>query len=145
MSFSNDVRKGIKNIEDDNEKIVKLAAIELFKRIIFSTPVGNPTLWKSEAPPGYTGGSARNNWFLSFKTPSDRDDRAASGRQATESIKQLRLIERSKSMVYILTNNLPYIERLEKGWSQQAPAGMLRKNVKNWDDIVNKISRKVRR
>lgn len=37
---------------------------------------------------------------------------------------------------YQFTSNLEYIKPLEYGSSQQAPAGMLRINVRNWGDIV---------
>lgn len=35
-----------------------------------------------------------------------------------------------------MLNSVPYIRRLEYGWSQQSPAGMLRLNAARWDDIV---------
>jgi hypothetical protein len=40
--------------------------------------------------------------------------------------------------LYYLTNNLPYIERLEYGWSKQAPGGMVRKNMQNFNRLFVK-------
>ena len=41
---------------------------------------------------------------------------------------------------YTYLNNVEYIVPLEYGWSPQArnPDGMLRKNVRNWQDIVDR-------
>lgn len=35
-----------------------------------------------------------------------------------------------------MANSVPYIRRLEYGWSRQAPAGMLRVNAARWDEFV---------
>lgn len=39
----------------------------------------------------------------------------------------------------ITTNRLPYIERLEEGWSKQAPDGFIQKSV---DKITRRYNRK---
>jgi hypothetical protein len=44
-----------------------------------------------------------------------------------------------------LTNNLPYIRRLEEGYSQQAPAGMVALTVQEFAQVVNQISVEVSR
>lgn len=38
-----------------------------------------------------------------------------------------------------LANNLPYAERLENGWSKQAPAGMVKLTVQRWQPIANQV------
>jgi len=38
---------------------------------------------------------------------------------------------------FYLSNNLPYAERLEYGWSKQAPSGMVRINLMLFDKILN--------
>ena len=38
--------------------------------------------------------------------------------------------------VFYLVNNLPYIRRLEQGWSQQAPAGMVAVTVSEFQQTV---------
>ena len=40
-------------------------------------------------------------------------------------------------------NNLPYIERLENGWSNQAPTGMIALSFKEFDDILMKHWRRL--
>jgi len=42
---------------------------------------------------------------------------------------------------YKLVSSLPYIRRLEYGWSKQATAGMVRVNVARWPEIVDRSVR----
>ena len=43
-----------------------------------------------------------------------------------------------------LTNNLPYAQRLEYGWSQQAPQGFVRVNVSRFQQLINEEANKVK-
>lgn len=79
------------------------------------TPVGNPSLWKHRAPPGYSGGFARANWDRSQETQA----RAGVAVQ--------------------MTNNAPYIRRLEYGWSRQAPNGFVRIVLANAQALVDEV------
>ena len=45
---------------------------------------------------------------------------------------------------FTLTNNLPYAERLEYGWSKQAPVGMVRVNIARFQQLINEEAAKVR-
>ena len=149
MSFTSDVNKVVKQIKGDQEKIIKLSAIELFRRLVFGSPVGNPSEWEyvkrgGKPPEGYTGGHFRNNWFLSFNAPSTKDDRPAS-KAGGGSVGELRKIGASNSSTFYFTNNLPYSEAIELGHSQQAPSGVLRKNAKSWQRIVDQVGARVNR
>lgn len=102
--------------------------------IIKGTPVGNPDLWVYKHPtrgyidyvgyfgkPDYVGGRARSNWFLSQLTPSTKTT------EATKRTKTPVLPKNVLDKKIYFTNNLPYINRLEYGYSQQAPNGWVRK------------------
>lgn len=72
-------------------------------------------------------GRARGNWLPSEGSArgetTDRVDQ--SGQAVIAEIK-----ETVKGLgIYYLANNLPYIRRLEYGYSAQAPAGMVRLNL----------------
>ncbi|CAH9016285.1 putative neck protein [Vibrio phage 242E40-1] len=124
MSFEKEFEQERLSVKKALEETVKVAAIELFSGIIYRTPVGNKSLWKNpNANPDYSGGgSARSNWFLSFSVPSgkvtDSTEREAGNRSsfygeiASE-------IGNKTSQTYVLSNNLPYIERLNENWSTQ--------------------------
>jgi hypothetical protein len=112
--------RGIENVVED-------VAVSLSKNIIERTPVGQPSTWKnpSGAPPGYVGGRARANWFPTIGTPSDDTTDSTNQNESASRITGIK--EQIAGNVYYLTNNLPYIRRLEyDNWSKQAPRGMVR-------------------
>jgi len=109
------------------DDVVEDVAVSLSQRIIERTPVGQPSTWQnpSSAPPGYVGGRARANWFPSIDSPSDDTTDSTSTNESASRITGIK--EQIAGNVYYLTNNLPYIRRLEyDNWSKQAPRGMVR-------------------
>lgn len=129
---------------DKNEKVRRAVVLSLFRSIIESTPVGNPELWKTPPPPGYVGGRARGNWQTSTGTPpSDPVDRVDP--QGTEAADEVKRNMGKNGETVSLTNNLPYIHRLEyDGWSSQAPNGMVRINVKRVKKNLKKLIRAIK-
>ena len=95
------------------KKIVR----DLGRSVVLDTPVDT--------------GQARGNWrFTTSKVSAAYDPRKLDPR-GTAAIGRLEAVIarlRLSDPVYI-TNNVPYIEKLETGWSQQAPAGMLGRNI----------------
>lgn len=72
-------------------------------------------------------GRARGNWFCSIGEPSTAvlDDRFdATGGRALDEIAAT-IVDAQLGDVVWLTNNLPYILKLENGWSNQSPQGMV--------------------
>lgn len=131
MSFSDDWNKESENAIKAQREIVKVIAIELFSGVITGSPVGNASLWKrpNSAPPSYTGGSFRSNWFLTEKVESIKyyPDNIISEAQKVSEVS--RGINNSMSSSYILSNNAPYAKRIENGWSSQSPIGLVAPNV----------------
>ena len=147
MGFSADLAKEAANITKANETVVRRAAIALFSRVSIGTPVGNPSLWKYPAPPGYTGGTARANWFPSTSSPVTTIDLSArdEGSKTAESIASF-VQSASYTGTFRITNNVPYIERLEDGWSTQAaPGAMVKLNVLWMEQNLKKLSEQVYR
>ena len=137
MGFSGDIRRFSVKTEVAHNKIVRAATLELFSSVIKMTPVGDPDGWKYPqlAPPGYVGGRARGNWQASIDSPVDgeieRIDKSG-GETISEMVSKA---PPGAGQVTYLANNLPYIEQLEDGWSDQAAAGMVRVSM----DRVSKI------
>jgi len=105
------------------EKVVlfqKSIAFDLFRRVVSKSPVGNPTLWQnpSAAPPGYVGGRFRANWQITVGTP-------ATGEVSGVAIPNATLGAVPPFTTIWITNNVPYADRLENGWSGQAPLGIV--------------------
>lgn len=95
--------------------------------VVQLSPVGDPALWKSPAPPGYVGGLFKNNWMVDIGriNPRIRHQIDASGSASlAERSKFSSLTSNPFTTVYI-HNSLPYAIPLEHGWSTQAPTGMV--------------------
>ena len=111
-------------------------AIEMFSRIIMRTPVDT--------------GRLRGNWQASLDSPmrQSRDVKDASGSvnpvgagDSKAKSEMIRIVAGSglANAVY-LVNNLPYAGRIEYGYSKrQAPKGMVRLTIAEFQDIVEKV------
>lgn len=111
---------------------IRAAGVYGLRSVIYSSPVGNPSLWKHPAPPGYVGGRFRGNWNVGLgDADTDVTLITDAGGVATEGrgLAVLSSYPRAKSWkddfpsVHI-SNNLPYAMRLEHGWSSQS-SGMV--------------------
>lgn len=127
MSFSSDIEKIAKKLNQSIESTVRATALELFGSIIVGTPV--------------LTGRAKGNWQTSINEPiTSVIDRAGD----TEAIAELKNVAGGSiaGKILWLSNNLPYIRRLEfDGHSSQAPAGMVRINVARIKSIVSNAAK----
>ncbi|MDH4581375.1 HK97 gp10 family phage protein [Pseudomonas sp. BN415] len=130
MSFSGDMRGATQRIIDAHNKITRAATIDFFSGTIKDTPVDT--------------GRARGNWVTSVDNPAqgeiDRDDKAGSAAIAEVVAKT----PEGAGQETFMSNSLPYIEELEYGHSQQAPSGMVRRNLARVQRIVNQAIAKFR-
>lgn len=131
MSFALDVSKFVEKAKKNPEKVMRQVSIKLFSAIIKTTPVKY--------------GRARMNWMASDGTPAsgttdatDKSGNIAIGNATSFVLKATDWHE------FTLTNNLPYAQPLEYGWSQQAPAGMVRTNVSRFQQLINEEANKVK-
>ena len=128
-SFSLDLQKFAEVVVPEQHlAFQKKIALDLLADIVFRTPVGNPDLWKVPiAPPGYVGGRARGNWQVGLNETNEEefDDEDPSGGSTIADGSQTILSAMPFGVIWLF-NNVPYIGRLENGWSSQAPNGMVR-------------------
>lgn len=131
MSFVRDLIRFKKKTEDKLLEIQRKSYFDLFSSIIYDSPADT--------------GLFRNNWFTKLGDPdntttssTDFDGLDAALRMALE-LEELTILNQKVSFY----NNLPYAQRLEFGWSDQAPRGMVRINVQKWSQIVEKNVRLV--
>ena len=113
---------------------------ELFTAIVQATPVGNHRTWQANRdratrglaplPKGYVGGHARKNWQMKVGSPATTELPGVdkTGAQAQSAAYQVAASIKKPARVFI-SNPLPYIDRLENGWSKQAPRGMVRQAI----------------
>jgi len=121
------------------EKIVRGSALTIFSAVVKRTPVGNKDNWlyPELAPEGYAGGRLRANWQIGIGfRPLDKLDKLdKSGgvtiKNAGSGLGRYRL----GAEIYIM-NNLEYAAAVENGSSKQAPYGMVKVTVTEWNHII---------
>ena len=113
------LRKTAKAVPDNADKLVRKVSLAVDATVVLSTPVDT--------------GRARSNWQVECNSPNETTNQIEdpSGRVAIESGKAKIAGYKGgtpQAAVYI-TNNLPYIGKLNNGHSAQAPAGYVEKAI----------------
>jgi hypothetical protein len=113
MSF-NDVTS---RIQQRVNQQVRAVTIGVFSSVIRMTPVDT--------------GRAKGNWQCTIGSPANGQNQIADSEVAMIAT----VPNQAGSKVY-LTNNLPYIQKLEYGHSTQAPSGMVRISIDRFAEVV---------
>lgn len=118
-------RAALAQLEQKANRLMRGYALELTKRIKRDTPVDT--------------GRARSNWNVSVNKPDTTafdvgdEDRSVYSSHSTRKDAQNSTIADQTNFwrgdVGWIANGLPYILRLERGWSGQAPNGMVKVNI----------------
>lgn len=137
--FALSIRKFAEKVEQNTDQVVRTVAMEVGRSLVERSPVGNPSLWKSKPPPGYVGGRFRANWQVQAETPSFQTtgDIDQAGQATIARLTTLVSAMKAGGLIYF-NNSLPYAQRLEDGWSGQAPGGMVEITAIEFQDYVNK-------
>jgi hypothetical protein len=117
-----------KTAPDAYNVAIRKIAIEVFRRIIMGTPVRE--------------GRARGNWQATIGTPAQGilDVVDPAGNATVQAM----IAEVSKwtpedDLPAFITNNLPYIQRLNDRWSQQAPANFIEQVIADLGGIARMV------
>lgn len=116
-SFSVQLGNAIANINDINDTAWRKSVAQAFNEVVQSTPVDS--------------GAARASWLIGSVNSG------AVGSKILN-VSPLDVPEIGGSV--LLFSNTPYIERLEDGYSLQAPTGMVKIVVARWPNIVKRNS-----
>lgn len=138
--FGQDIKKWAEKVKAGEDQVIRSALFQVSGEIIKRTPVGNPALWQSKPPKGYVGGTARGNWLYSINKINPTHSKKLKDKSGTATLNKLAEgIANATGNVFYLTNSVPYIMRLEyQGWSTQAPAGMVRVSVLEFNEALRK-------
>lgn len=121
--FTRRIRARANTLGDNLTKAVRRVAITADAAVVLGTPVDT--------------GRARSNWIVALGAPSSRTIEAyAPGEKGnTEAANTQAALDQGESVItgYVsgqdmeihITNNLPYIQRLNDGYSAQAPANFV--------------------
>ena len=124
--------KEFKNMTaEKSELLFKKVCFDLSNSIIMDTSV--------------LSGRARGNWQPDINSiqndvleVEDKSGNATVAKVANQT-NNLKL-----GQFFTLTNNLPYILRLEYGWSKKSPQGMLGINVMRFQNFVNQANKDIK-
>lgn len=110
-------------IRDSVKEDVIALALNIHGRLVDNAPDGTPV----------DTGWASANWWISVGSASTSNtgpagDVGARQSQQAQGLADILSYDPSKGVIYI-TNNVPYINRLNNGWSQKSPAGFVDKAV----------------
>ena len=139
-NFSLDISRWVERSKGNADLVVRKVALEVLTRVVMMSPVDT--------------GRFRGNWTVSIGSvdssvsaedksrvlgaivPASGDVDPSGG--ATIARGSAVIPGASAGQSIFITNNLPYARRLEHGWSKQAPAGMVRVVVQEFNDMIQK-------
>lgn len=125
--FALDLTKMVDKTKSKIDTVVQKATFDIFKSVILKSPVRS--------------GRFRGNWIASAggygSTTVDTADKA--GTTTINAMSGVALGTKAGGVTY-LVNNLPYSIRLELGYSNQAPHGMIRTTVLEYQQYVKNAS-----
>ncbi len=126
MSFGADLAAFAQKANESLDRTIRMVTIDLGSAIIKTTPIDE--------------GRARGNWQTTTGAPAaDEIDRVGE----SGALAELRQNAGGIGTVTYITNNLPYIYRLELGWSDQAPPyAMVRGNMERIQQNIAEAVRK---
>lgn len=126
MSFSDDMKKMAEKIGEKYDATVRASLVDVASKVILRTAVDT--------------GRARGNWQVSLNDPAtdilDVEDKEGNATIRTA----MDNTEGATGNIWWLTNNLPYIQKLESGThSQQSPSGMVRVTLEEFEATLKKF------
>ena len=123
--FSLDIGAWVEKAKDRADLVVRKVALDLSTKIILKTPVKS--------------GRARGHWGLGVNAIHYGSGIDKSGSATIAQVSTTIQGAKAGDRIY-LANNLPYIGRLEYGHSKQAPSGMVRTTIDEFQAAVQRAA-----
>lgn len=132
MSFADDLRRFERKTEDKMTRAARKITLDAFSSVIMMSPVDT--------------GRFRGNWQTAIGNAPDGTLEAVdpSGTVVIAKVQGVTAGMEPGDVIY-MANNLPYAQRLEDGYSQQAPAGMVKLTVQRFQPIAEAVIRQIGR
>lgn len=126
-NFKADFTRIIEKAKGRIDLVVRKSTMRVFESVIMKSPVDT--------------GRFKGNWIASTATPSyvALENFDKSGNSTISAAMSVVDGSQVGGIVY-LVNNLPYAHRLEYGYSQQAPNGMVRLSVAEFEQWLKKAA-----
>lgn len=133
--FELQIAKFVEKAKGNCDLVVRKVALEMFKRVIQKSPVDT--------------GRFKSNWQAAIGsipggtiTPEVDKKGYYNFGPAVAAVNAKALQAKAGDVIY-LVNNVHYARRLEYGWSMQAPNGMVRLSISEWNTAVSKAASEV--
>jgi len=126
MSFSDDIKKWTEKTEKAATFVFRGTALDIFSKVILRTPVDT--------------GRLRGNWQCTSNSLASGEINGT-GQQSLSKVKTTTGKAKLTDTLY-LVNNLPYAGVIEDGSSDQAPQGMIKVTVLEYQNIVKENVRR---
>jgi hypothetical protein len=130
--FTAQIGAWVEKAQGNVDLVVRKVALDMFSRVIQKSPVDT--------------GRFKANWQVNIGSiPAGTivlDDKAGTATIAKVAAETLNL--KAGQIIY-LANNLAYAQALEYGHSKQAPNGMVRLTIAEFNAVVNKAAASVRK
>jgi hypothetical protein len=129
-SFSLDLAAFVAKAKGNANQIMRKVSIDAMSRLILRSPVDT--------------GRFRANWIATLDAPTSETVVAFDPNgSATIEANAAAISDVEVGQSVFITNNLPYSERLENGYSDQAPNGMVRLTAAEFQEFVAKAVREL--
>ncbi len=147
-----------KTVLQRTNEILEHVVLEFFNRVRERTPIGAPHTWKSPPSKDYVPGALYQSWHIKRgqmgsigkdggrkykwvqKYNTSVGDKSAEANIAQGGVNFE--ISGDGKQVYTLYNTRPYAQRIEDGWSGQAPQGMVKVTASEFPMIVERMGKK---
>lgn len=128
MSFQSEIKEFRRKVEKAADLVFRGTALEIFSKVVKRTPVKT--------------GRLRGNWQCEINAIPIGEVDSTPAQALTKIVKITGQMKFTDS-IYLI-NNLPYVEVIENGSSEQAPQGMVKITVAEFRDTVAKNAAKVK-
>lgn len=144
-SFAVDLSRFVEKAKGNAAAVVAKCVVDIGEAIVARTPVGDASTWKRPAPPGYVGGRARGSWQYGYNAPNAADPGTIDSSGSAANARVAAGVRANQAPgVHYITSTVPYMRPLEyEAWSKQAPEGMVRVTVLEFQDFVKKAAEAV--
>ncbi len=131
-TFALDISRFVAKANGNVDLVIKKITFDIFRRVIMKTPVDS--------------GRARGAWSVSIGEPAAGSNRPLdpSGNATASEVAGVVNGQMTAGKIIFLTNTLPYILRLEEGYSKQAPIGMVYTTLREFPQVVESAAGSVR-
>lgn len=128
MSFTVSIGRLVDKAKGNIDLAVRQAVVLAAQGIVLDTPVDT--------------GRARGNWVLGVNR-IDATTSANTDKSGEATIRKIAngMPRAAAGGIYYITNSLPYIQRLEDGYSQKAPSGMVKTTVAALPAAIERFAR----